>query len=757
MRTLLRFLNDGFEPALLLATFLALLVYTSGLFISLPYWGFQWGSPLYNNIAWVAQPGPLVVGDQLLQIGPVRLADLSANPYLTLPNSVWTAEVLPLTLIRNGQTIQLEYAVPGFTWAEFFQRLGSPWWLAWLFGIAGLVNYLSVRPKDERWHLLTLFYALTAIVLVTSTPVVRLRLWEAPRVLRTIMWLCVPIYYHLHWIFPYRLWQLDRAIWVTAYLAAGSLVVVEWLGWIPAWSLLCSFLTAVAGILLPQVLRFFRPSPLKRARLLLLLLLTGGLPALLLGLFAIAGLAPNSATVGLLGLPLLPAVYFYVAYQRQLGGLEMRANRLIALYLFAFVLAALAIVAVPPLLALGQADDVATVMAISGVVVAGVATALGFPLFQRFVERRLLSLRAPPRYLLGRFLATITTSFDRATLARVLANDILPSLLINQSALVLISPEGRTSCLYARQVTPAELPTIDETTSLIAEAGRYRSPLTGETAVCPWARVVLPLIVTEKLLGLWLLGRRDPDDFYSQSEIDYLQTLAGQVALALSSLEQTEQLRELYQFNIDQREAERSRLARDLHDVTLNQLAVLRNSVPAEALSPRFLDAYERIVSSLREAVSELRPPLLDYGLYFALKALASDHEAREDVVPKLVFDLPSSSARYDPKLEEYSYRILKQAYDNALTHAGARQLRLSGRLEPGLIDVTFEDDGCGFVVSNVLDANNRSARKQFGLRNMIERATLIGATLQFDSAPERGARVRLFWRAPDPVRPPAV
>lgn len=761
MRTLLRRLRPWFEPALLAATFTALLCYTVGLFVALPYWGFEWGSPLYENVAWVAQTGPLYPGDELRQIGSVRMEDLSYNAYQPIPAALWSAEMLPLVLVRDGQAVPLDYPVPGFTWAEFLRRLSSPWWLGWLFGGFGLLNYLSVRPKDERWRLLTVFYCLTAILLVTSTSVGRQRLWEAPFVLRATMWLSLPVFWHLHWIFPdrLRLGPIRRAIGKALYVGAAGMIGVESLGLIPGWGLLYSSLATFLGLVIPQLLRLALPSPFRRARRLWLMLLAAGLPVILLIVLTLAGLGATSATLGLLGLPLLPVVYFYVAYQRQLGGQELRANRFIAVYLLAFLLAALAV----PLAYLlpGQliTDEATTIALIACVVITGLTAGLGFPRFQRFVERRLLGLRPLPRHWLGYFSSRLTASLDHDTLAKVLADDVLPALWVRQSALVTVAAEGRVQGVYARNVSEAELPALAEIGVLAAEAGRYRPPLDGDQSPSSWARVVLPLVVAEKLLGLWLLGRRDPDDFYTQSEIDYLQTLASQAALALRSLEQTEQLRALYQFNMDQREAERARLARDLHDITLNQLAVLRNSAPPNALSPHFLDAYDRIVRSLREAISELRPPLLDYGLYFALKALATEHEEREDVHPELLFELPNSPARYDSKVEEYSYRILKQAYDNALAHAGARQLRLSGRLEPDCLSVMLEDDGRGFVVNEVLDAGTRLARKQFGLRGMTERAALIGATLRFDSAPDRGTRVHLSWPTPpsEPAPPPAV
>jgi signal transduction histidine kinase len=759
MRPLLKQFNSWFEPTLLLATLLALLIYTVGLFLALPYWGFEWGSPLYQNVGWLAQANPLQLGDELLQLGSIRMADLSEDAYLRIPPTLWSAETLPLTVLRNGQTLSINYAVPGFTWAEFLRRLSSPWWLAWLFGVFGALNYLSVRPKDERWRLLTLFYCLIAVILVTGTNVGRQRLWEAPFVLRAATWVSLPIFWHLHWIFPYRLGlgPARRAIGVALYLGAAAMMIVESLGLIPQWGLLYSSLAAFLGIVVPQLIRLVLPSPFRRARLLWLLLLAGGLPVILLIVLTLAGLGAASATLSLLGLPLLPIIYFYIAYQRQLGGLELRANRLIAVYLFAFFLAVLSLPIAYWHPGGAGADEVPTLVILGCVLAAGVGAALGFPSFQKFVERRFLGQRPLPRHRLGHFNSRIAASLDQAMLAKVLADEVLSDLMIRQSALVTISAEGGVQSVYTRKVSEAELPTPADIRALEAEAGRYRLHSDDEPAPCTWARVVLRLAVAEKLLGLWLLGRRDPDDDYSQPEIDYLQTLAGQSALALKNLEQTEQLRALYQFNIDQREAERSRLARDLHDVTLNQLAVLRNSAPPEALSPQFVEAYERIVGSLREAISALRPPLLDYGLYFSLKALASDHEEREDPTPEFLFDLPSSAERYDSKVEEYTYRILRQAYDNALVHAGARQLRLSGCLGSGCIDVVLEDDGCGFSVPEALNPGTYSTRRRFGLRNMSERAALIGANLYIDAAPGRGTHIRLFWHAPDPVPPPVV
>jgi GAF domain-containing protein len=89
-----------------------------------------------------------------------------------------------------------------------------------------------------------------------------------------------------------------------------------------------------------------------------------------------------------------------------------------------------------------------------------------------------------------------------------------------------------------------------------------------------------------KLIGIWLLGRRDPDDFYAQSEISVLQTISNQTAIALNNIAHAELLHALYQADIERQEKERAALARGLHDEVLNQLAVLfiRQPSPADIL-----------------------------------------------------------------------------------------------------------------------------------------------------------------------------
>jgi signal transduction histidine kinase len=321
-------------------------------------------------------------------------------------------------------------------------------------------------------------------------------------------------------------------------------------------------------------------------------------------------------------------------------------------------------------------------------------------------------------------------------------------LLIRQSALLHLE-ESHLRTVYEHEVAPGQLPTVDELAKLLTQAGKYRG-LTGEAPQpCDWVRLVLPLEIEQKTIGVWLLGRRDPDDFYSQAEIATLQALAHQTAIALTNITYAKRLHALYQTSIDQREIERASLGHELHDHILHQLFLLQQSAASCLDLPPFAQAYATITRSLRDLIRGLRPPMLEYGLYEALVALADDWTQRSSNQPGplISLEVPESDVRYVLHVEQHLYRIVQQAGENALRHARAQTLRLYGCLEPDRVELTIEDDGQGFDAQKRLDLNQPESRSHFGLIGMRERAALINAQIQFDSEPGQGTRVHFQWR----------
>jgi len=201
---------------------------------------------------------------------------------------------------------------------------------------------------------------------------------------------------------------------------------------------------------------------------------------------------------------------------------------------------------------------------------------------------------------------------------------------------------------------------------------------------------------------------------------------------------------------VELQDAERRALAAELHDVVgqnlsaLNaELAMIRQRLPAEpaAVAARLAEAsslVKRSVEAIRSVMTRLRPPGADeLGLPAALRWHASALEARTGIAVTVSADesLPRPSAR----TQDAVLRIYLEALNNALKHAGARQIRVSLEGADDQVRLGIEDDGRGFDASAPL---RREADSGWGMMIMQERAAALGAELRVDSAPGSGTRV---------------
>jgi PAS domain S-box-containing protein len=209
-------------------------------------------------------------------------------------------------------------------------------------------------------------------------------------------------------------------------------------------------------------------------------------------------------------------------------------------------------------------------------------------------------------------------------------------------------------------------------------------------------------------------------------------------------------------------EQERGRWACELHDETLQALAVLRMRLSAalqegsaEALDAAGKQAVDQIddeIVKLRSLITELRPAALDQiGLEAALQALAEHHTKSDGIRVHCRLDLPREEGeRPVPVLETTVYRLVQEALNNAVRHSQAKTAELTVRSTEGTIEVRVSDDGIGFEPG--------LAREGFGLVGMRERISLVGGTFEVKSTPGRGttveARVPLAARG-DETAPP--
>jgi two-component system sensor histidine kinase DegS len=202
---------------------------------------------------------------------------------------------------------------------------------------------------------------------------------------------------------------------------------------------------------------------------------------------------------------------------------------------------------------------------------------------------------------------------------------------------------------------------------------------------------------------------------------------------------------------VEAQEAERSRLAREVHDGPAQALAnavfqveiVERTLDRDEALARGELQLLREILTrelrSVRAYLSQLRPPVLaDLGLSGAI------HEAA-DLVGSVVgatvaVDIDDGLDDLPEPVEIVILRVIQEALQNVRKHAAANSVRVRVNLEKGSWIVEVRDDGKGFDPDSV----DVAGRRNFGLQFMRERSELIGARFEVRSRPDLGTVVRM-------------
>jgi signal transduction histidine kinase len=262
------------------------------------------------------------------------------------------------------------------------------------------------------------------------------------------------------------------------------------------------------------------------------------------------------------------------------------------------------------------------------------------------------------------------------------------------------------------------------------------------------AGLVVPLLFRDRPLGVLVAVNRlvDGPEFGPRDE-QLLQAFSTTAAAALATGRSVAV--DLVQNRVLAAEGERNRWARELHDETLQALAMLRMTLSgaarkggADVLQAAVETALEHIdvqITSLRGLIAEVRPTALDdMGVGAALEAFveraASLGGGEIELSVDLDYEAGRNPRRHAPALEAALYRITQEAITNAAKHAGAARIHVGLREVDGVIEATVEDDGSGF--------DPESTQSGFGLTGMRERTELAGGTLEVVSSPGVGTRV---------------
>lgn len=190
-------------------------------------------------------------------------------------------------------------------------------------------------------------------------------------------------------------------------------------------------------------------------------------------------------------------------------------------------------------------------------------------------------------------------------------------------------------------------------------------------------------------------------------------------------------------------EAERKRLARDLHDglggmlsvVKLNLTNMKGNAIIPESDLPGFQNALEMLDGSIRELRRVAHNLMPESLMRYGLKAALSDFCGGIEHVKLHYF---GDDRRMDEKFEVAIFRIAQELVNNAIKHSNARHINVQVIHEPERINLVVQDDGIGFNPKK-LKAENTS-----GLSNIRSRVESLNGKIDFFSEPQKGTEVQV-------------
>jgi len=208
-------------------------------------------------------------------------------------------------------------------------------------------------------------------------------------------------------------------------------------------------------------------------------------------------------------------------------------------------------------------------------------------------------------------------------------------------------------------------------------------------------------------------------------------------------------------------ESERRRIAADLHDGLGQTLSLMKLSIEDVSRSLQHGAAgkaaatLEHLATSVKSALAELRrmsmnlrPATLDdLGI---LATLAWYFREFEIACPgiKLERDISAKESDVPEPLKIAIFRIVQEATNNTVKHAGAERIKVSLCNEGDFLELLIEDTGRGFDATAVGD--RRGFDQGLGLQSMKERAELSGARYEIHSAPGKGTSICVRWPSTD-------
>ena len=236
-------------------------------------------------------------------------------------------------------------------------------------------------------------------------------------------------------------------------------------------------------------------------------------------------------------------------------------------------------------------------------------------------------------------------------------------------------------------------------------------------------------------------------DNFLQSTAIALKILRGNVERINDTIGESHRQQQMVTWIIESQEAERRKIARELHDGPAQSMAgiLIRLDLIKRLGNQDFKGIYEEIdnVSSMgretladvRRIMFDLKPSLLHENNFSnTLKEYFNDYEAKYNFT--IDFLQIGEDKQYNLSLETALFRMVQEAVTNIRKHSGVKRAVVKFEDNSANLTLVIKDEGIGF------EPNNTGDKESYGILGMKERVNLFGGKLDIISAPGAGTQV---------------
>ena len=299
-----------------------------------------------------------------------------------------------------------------------------------------------------------------------------------------------------------------------------------------------------------------------------------------------------------------------------------------------------------------------------------------------------------------------------------------------QSGRVFPLTEGMTGAVVARRA-PVWFARYDEVRGghVVPED---RAALRGVIGV--------PLEWRGRIIGACIVFSRDERRVFGPDDAELLELFARHAAIALATARMHEAAEE--RARAEAAAAERDRLLGEVHDSLTQRLVSIRVHLDAGQLEQASTAARDALAETRLTLLGLASSPLNGQTLDAALRSEAAWAQSIGGLEVRYVS--AGTPAAMEDSLAHGVLRVAREALTNIVRHARARSVRLGLMYEPAAVTLLVQDDGQGF------DPKAGWPGDRFGLRDLTERARVLGAAVDVDSLAGWGTRIRARF----PYRP---